>query len=393
MKHVKRSLDLPGRCGLGAAIWLLLTQCNYAPAVDGRLFAPHDFPIGVYLQDPIYASRYQALGINLYVGLWKGPTEAQLAALAKAGMPVICEQNDEGLKPRWNKVIVGWSQSDEPDNAQSLKGGGYGPPIAPDEILRRYQRMREADPTRPVALGLGQGVAWDGWHGRGARGGHPEDYPLYVKGCDIAAFDIYPVTHRNPQVAGKLWYVARGVDRLIDWTGGTKPVWADIECTHIASATHKPTPAQVRTEVWMALIHGAGGIVYFVHQFEPKLIEAGLLADPQMCGEITEINRQIHDLSPALDAPAENPGVAIATVPAESDVPLVAATTRRVGRQVYIFGVAMRPTEAQATFILPELAGSAAVEVIGEQRTLSISNGRWEDHFTGYQVHLYRVSL
>ena len=29
----------------------------------------------------------------------------------------------------------------------------------------------------------------------------------------------------------------------------------------------------------MALIHGADGIIYFAHQFKPKFIEAGLLAD------------------------------------------------------------------------------------------------------------------
>ena len=29
----------------------------------------------------------------------------------------------------------------------------------------------------------------------------------------------------------------------------------------------------------MALIHGADGLIYFGHQFEPRFIEAGLLAD------------------------------------------------------------------------------------------------------------------
>ena len=74
--------------------------------------------------------------------------------------------------------------------------------------------MRKADPDRPVMLNLGQGVAWDGWYGRGVRTNHPEDYAEYAKGCDIASFDIYPACHDNAEVAGKLWYVARGVDRL-----------------------------------------------------------------------------------------------------------------------------------------------------------------------------------
>lgn len=35
---------------------------------------PGDFPIAVWLQDPRNAARYKELGINVYVGLWKGPT-------------------------------------------------------------------------------------------------------------------------------------------------------------------------------------------------------------------------------------------------------------------------------------------------------------------------------
>ena len=43
---------------------------------------PHDanfFPIAVWLQNPGNAKRYRQAGINTYVGLWRGPTEEQLA--------------------------------------------------------------------------------------------------------------------------------------------------------------------------------------------------------------------------------------------------------------------------------------------------------------------------
>ena len=42
---------------------------------------------------------------------------------------------------------------------------------------------------------------------RGRRSNHPEDYPEYLKGCDIASFDIYPANHGSKAVAGNLWYV------------------------------------------------------------------------------------------------------------------------------------------------------------------------------------------
>ena len=91
-----------------------------------------DFPIGVWLQSAPNAAKYRAAGFNFYVGLWKGPTEEQLAALKRAHMPVICEQNAVGLAHLADPTIIGWMHQDEPDNAQPLTDpatgkAGYGP--------------------------------------------------------------------------------------------------------------------------------------------------------------------------------------------------------------------------------------------------------------------------
>ena len=42
------------------------------------------FPIAVWLQSPPSAAKFKAAGINLFIGLWQGPTEAQLAELKGA---------------------------------------------------------------------------------------------------------------------------------------------------------------------------------------------------------------------------------------------------------------------------------------------------------------------
>ena len=256
-------------------------------------------------KEPANAVRFHNAGINTYVGLWEGPTEEQLAALKKSDMRVICEQNKVALRHLSDPTIIGWMHGDEPDNAQDLPGGiGHGPPIAPEKVITDYHRIQTADPSRPVMLNLGQGVAWDGWYGRGARGHHPEDYPEYVKGCDIASFDIYPVNHDSKEVSNNLWFVANGVKRLVQWTGGEKPVWNCIECTRIGKVDRKPTPQQVRCEVWMSLVHGSRGLIYFVHQFKPKFREAALLDDSDMLAAVTALNRQIAELAPVLNSPS-----------------------------------------------------------------------------------------
>lgn len=348
------------------------------------------FPIGVWLQNPANAARYKAAGINLYVGLWRGPTTNQLAELEKAGVSVICSQNRAGLENKDNPIIVGWMHGDEPDNAQSRgRGQGYGPPILPEVIVQNYERMRVADPSRPILLNLGQGVAWDNYIGRGVRRNHPEDYPEYIKGCDIASFDIYPVVHESPQIAGKLEFVARGVERLGQWTRSEKSVWNCIECTHISNPEAKATPAQVRAEVWMALIHGSRGLIYFVHQFKPVAREAALLDDPEMLAAVTSINRQIHELAPVLNGPDVHDDVSITS--STEDAPIAGMLKRR-GNTTYLFTVNLRDRATRASVTLRNAAARAEARVLGEDRKMNLRDRKFSDDFKPYEVHLYQVS-
>ena len=130
--------------------------------------SPEFFPLAVWLQSPANAEKYRDIGINTYVALWNGPTEEKLDALDKAGIRLICGQSERSLRFKDRPTIVAWMHGDEPDNAQSQgRGKGYGPPIPPARIVEGYEKIRRADPDRPVLLNLGQGVAWDGWYGRG----------------------------------------------------------------------------------------------------------------------------------------------------------------------------------------------------------------------------------
>jgi len=354
------------------------------PSHDASFFA-----IAVWLQNPGKALQYKQAGFNTYVGLWRGPTQEQLAELKAAGMKVICHQNQAALKQKDNSTIIGWMHGDEPDNAQPLRDGkGYGPPILPQKIVDDYMKIREADPSRPVLLNLGQGVAWDGWYGRGVRKNHPEDYPEYIKGCDIASFDIYPACHDKPEVAGNLWYVAGGVERLVKWTQGEQVAWNCIECTRIHNPNTKATPHQVRCEVWMSIVHGSKGLIYFVHEWEPKFNESALLSDQGMLSAVTAINRQITELAPVLNSPTI---AGAANVLSDNNAVPMATMVKKHAGATYLFAVAMRGAETSATFTIQGLKGEKAVEVLGENRTLTSKNGVFQDRFAAWDVHLYRL--
>ncbi|MBB6053170.1 hypothetical protein [Armatimonas rosea] len=331
---------------------------------------PDSFPIAVWLQSPENAHRYRAAGINLYVGLWQGPTEAQLAALNAAKMPVICEQNAVGLAHKEDPIIAAWMHGDEPDNAQLVRDPvtgkkSWGPCVPPQKIVADYKRLRAADPTRPILLNLGQGVANDAWKGRGA-GAKLSDYETYVQGGDIISFDVYPAANNLP-----LGLVPKGVDRLVEWTEGKKPIWNCVECTRI-DGKGKATPRQVRNETWRAIIHGSRGIIYFVHQFQPKFNEHALLDDPEMLAMVTATNKQIRELAGVINNPrgkrrVQN-GVELLTVEHQGATYILAAATGE--RTVTI-----------------ELDPCGKLEVLGEGRTVSV-----RDTFAPDDVHLYRMT-
>ena len=287
-------------------------------------------------------------------------------------------------------MIVGWLHGDEPDNAQARRAeGGYGPPILPSRIVAEYQRIRQQDSSRPILLNLGQGVAFDQYIGRGVRRNHPEDYSEYIQGCDIVSFDIYPAVHRNEAVAGKLEFVPKGVERPRRWSHDEKIVWNCIECSRISNTKVKPTPHQIRAEVWMSLIHGSRGLIYFVHQFKPTFKEASLLDDPELLPAVTAINQQIHELAPVLN----NQTVDAVRITCSDPVVPIAAMCKRHDGALYLFAVNMRNRAAQATIELLRPEAVAKVHVLGESRSLEIRDGRFKDDFDAYTVHLDRLLI
>jgi hypothetical protein len=348
---------------------------------------PSFFPIGVWMQNPAYAAAFKRAGVNVYVGLWNGPTEKHLAELAAVGMKTICSQNDVGLRHLNDKTITGWMSFNDPDDAQPDGKGGHTPPISPSAVVERFHIIKAKDATRPVYLVFDQGAARDDYGGRGSRTKNSEDYAEYAKGADVLSYHIYPVNEWDPAVAGNLWHVASGAERLRKWTGDAKPVWAGIECTRREkNSPRKPTAAEVRAEVWMALIHGAKGIVYFCHSFDPE-DEAALLNDAPMYEAVTAINQQVSSLAAVLNSSDVAEGVRVQS--SDPAVP-VAMMAKTFGGQTYIFAVSMRAAVTTATFSLPV---SADVEVIGENRSLKLSGGKFSDRFEPYSVHLYRIPV
>jgi len=165
-------------------------------------------------------------------------------------------------------------------------------------------------------------------------------------------------------------------------------IWNCLECTRIQNPTRKATPGQVSAEAWMSLIHGSKGLIYFVHEWEPKFNESALLSDPEMLSAVSVLNHRIQRLAPVLNQPPAAEAVQIAS--SSSNAP-IAFMARRFEQSLYVFTVGMREAATTAVFEVPGLAGQQAVEVLDENRVLKAANGVFTDQFAGWEAHIYRL--
>ncbi len=380
----------------------------YDAWTNGPSTDPNFFMIGVWYQTPTTAriTGYAAMNINTFMYLDPaGTTQADLDRLTANHMYTVMPQSTLGLANVSNKTIIGWfNTTDEPDNAQPNGSGGYTDPILPQTLINTYNTIKANDPTRPVEMNLGQGVAWDGWVGRGTRTNHPEDYAAsttfvwngttyhqgYLAGSDIAAFDFYPMNATNPAVAGRIDLVGYGVDRLKAWSAPGHPVWNYIETTNIDNTDSSPGPttAQIKAEVWLSLVHGSNGIIYFAHTITP-FKEPALLLDPVLNPAVTAINTQIKALAPVLNSDT----VLAATINTGGNLDMHLDFMGKVyGGNEYLFAVADQNSNGTALFFDPNMANlSGIVDVLGESRQINMVNGRFTDAFGASGVHLYEL--
>jgi hypothetical protein len=134
----------------------------------------------------------------------------------------------------------------------------------------------------------------------------------------------------------------------------------------------------------MALIHGATGIFYFVHEFTPTFREDAIFRYPDIVEEVTRTNQLIRSLSPALRRPS-----VFGTISVSSQIPI--ATMVKVHKNTtYIFAVAMQNSPSTVRITVDD-AHHTNARVIGEGRSVSIAQGSFEDQFEGYGVHLYQI--
>jgi hypothetical protein len=363
---------------------------------------PGFFPLGVWLEtvvsEEVVAEDVSA-GLNLYVGL-AHEDESDLDAIESSGMHLLVQADEWTGDPRADHAAVdGWVVYDEADlmygpGSDRWSGdAGWNTCVPPQDdggqcgytVMQQHEALVPDGMLRYANYGLG--VLYFESEGQAER---------FVNGGfqHVVSADDYAFTRPHAEAADRRGAtygdVVERVRALDSQDGERQPVWAVVEVGHPFPDDSAPTirPHQLESAVWHSIIAGARGIVYFNHSFGgpcPTFSVLRARCDPGMTPTVTELNRQITQLAPVLNAPFADGYVAV-------DGPVAAMAKIGPDGAWYVFaGAATLGTDsAEATF---RVAAGTTAEVVHEGREIEIVDSRFEDTFAdGNAVHVYRIT-
>ena len=318
----------------------------YTTWLNGPSNDPAYFPIGVWMQDPRLASRYQRIGINFYAGLREPPTRSQLDSLKDAKMSVLCQQNAAALALRADPAIAGWLYTEEGSNDPPLFAKTV---VGPEAAAVRYRALAAADPTRPVFYTV-----------------RAASIASCSGACDGAIVDTFTIT-KGPT--------------LDAWHGTGKFIW------HLNEITFGTDHIPHSTEAWMGIVAGARGLIWFAHRTNSVTDDGALLDDAAGIADIAAVNRRITALAPVLNEPDEPNGVRV-EAPVGSRV---YAACRHHDGATYVIAVNGLKPGVRALFRVRGLPPKATAEALDEHRSFPVADGQFSDDFEHYAVHIYRI--
>jgi Beta-galactosidase len=243
--------------------------------VAERYLADAFFPIGIYDVPEDYFDEVAAAGFNLLIN--PNMDMGDLSKAEAAGLRIIPYINlekmeEEVARAQGHSAVMAWYLFDEPDLNK----------MPPETYRAHAERLRKLDPTRPIYLTL-----WS-----------PKRYRDFVPVCDIFAPNPYPITHLLAE-DNRLQIVGMALDIARQGAPG-KAIWAIMQSFWAEPHwPRNPTPQELRAMVYLALNHGARGIIHFSW----KSGDRPLIKHPALWAEIKKLNGEIRALKGALLVP------------------------------------------------------------------------------------------
>lgn len=251
-------------------------------------------------------------------------------------------------------AVLGWNSGDEPDCSNT----------PPEQVGTTIEAIRDADWGHVIYTTVA----------------NPEALIRYAPYADVFSNDPYPLAQQNINTMA----VARQTERARDSVAGQKPLWMVPQCFgYVDGPWQVPTPAQERSMTYQTLIEGAQGLIWYT--FDDTKFK--VLEHPELWAMMKQLVSEIKTLTPvllhpALDAKRFTAGpeacIRAAAIPQGKELTIMAAHTndQDLGAQ---------------ELTIPGLKGKLTAEVMFEGRSVQVQDGKLNDSFAPYAVHVYRV--
>jgi len=372
--------------------------------VNGKAF----LPIMSWAQDPKNFKMLRRQGINTFVGNQSNVSaKMQCDAAREAGGYGVPGFRDKAAEAIGHPHLLAWIHGDEPDNPRKQDDGAFKPKRSVDEVAAKYREIKSHDPSRPVCVTFTTQFMSQK-RGKYDAAMQRKLYPAFMKSCDIAGFDEYPIygsSHPN-----HLNWPAYAVDQLREIAGPKRPIYVWLE-THKGSKwmTYEKQldvlPKHTRFEVWGVLIRGATAVGYFTHAWRPKFTE--FAPTPDMQAELKRLNGQITRLAPAILADPAKTAIKMALA-ADGPAAKLECHFKATDHDgsLWIFAQNMdvgpgaeklkqfqqiSPRAGKAAITVAGLKAGTKIEVVDEGRSITAGNGGFTDAFGPLAEHVYRI--
>jgi hypothetical protein len=235
----------------------------------------------------------------------------------------------------------------------------------PEDCELAYGKIKALDPWHPVTMVFCQSAA----------------AVRYARGMDVCMTDPYPIPY------APVTNVAEYCDRINRDLGRMLPLWVVPQAFGGGEGwKREPSRQEERVMTYLALIHGATGIQYFIRR--PPAVNPN---SPDLWSECRRLMFELSQLTPALAGERLPwPGEARQPAPIEPDCVQAAAFQERGALTVLCANVKNEPQPLQLA--LP-VTWSGRAEVLFENRTVPVQQGRLRDVIDAMSTRAYRLQV
>ncbi|HUT60453.1 MAG TPA: hypothetical protein VNA25_21625 [Phycisphaerae bacterium] len=333
-------------------------------------------PLAVWVQPQYLFEYHRQLGMNCIIAPTRERAEfrlahaSPLAAATATGLGVVGSprRGQQASRCMWGYNVA------------------VARPGSMDRLKRSIQWARQRDPNRFVMFNIDIHEFLEGQS--------PEFFAEALKHTDAVISHVWPEVRdpNRPNIRNVATFVDLVRKHCKDRPGGEVSIWPDINPhrwhrKNSEGGTWYPSPsrAELRFQIWLALIHGADGVCFFPISFDP-FVYAQIPAQNE--AELAWNSKLIRRMTPALTADESPLKIEVSSDRKDG---IVDTTTRQIGGKHYVFVLNGQREPQTMTLKVDGLGTKWQVRDAVEDKAVAASGGVLKVRLDGLALRIWEL--